>query len=343
MRKILNTLYITDYNYYLSLDGENIVVKEEGKAIGRVPLHNLEGIVTFGYTGASPKLMKACADKQIALSFLDRSGRFLARIVGETHGNVLLRKRQFLASENEEECLDISRNFIVGKIYNARYVLDRTIRDHSMRVEAERLQKAKERLLKSIEEAERCTDLEMLRGIEGEAAQSYFGVFDHMIINQKEDFFFHGRSKRPPLDCMNALLSLLYTLLTHDCAAALEGVGLDSYVGFMHKDRPGRTSLALDLMEELRAPFADRLALTLINRQEISGSDFERQENGAMFLKEEPRKTVIDAWQQKKKTMITHPFLNEKMEWGLVPHMQAMLLARYLRGDIEAYPPFLWK
>ncbi len=343
MKKLLNTLYITTPESYLSLSGENIVVLKEDVEVGRLPLHNLQSIVTFGYQGASPALMGACAKNQIDLCFLKPSGKFLARVVGGNYGNVLLRKTQYRNSDNPYECLNISKNIIIGKLYNSKSVIDRTIRDHGIRVNVDKLEKGKSELYASLKRIEMVETLEELRGIEGNAAQTYFSVFDDLIINQKEQFYFNIRSKRPPLDNMNALLSFLYVLLSHDCAAALEGVGLDPYVGFMHKDRPGRVSLALDLMEEFRSVFADRLALTLINRNEILAKGFIQKENGAVVMDDDTRKIILNAWQNKKRTTITHPFLNEKIEWGIVPHVQAMLLARYLRGDLDEYPPFLWK
>ena len=343
MKKLLNTLYITSADKYLSLDGENVVVLSDKQEVGRVPLHNLEAIVTFGFTGASPALMGACAKRNVALSFLSQSGRFLARVSGEEHGNVLLRKKQYLISEDKQISIDIAENFITGKIFNARWVLERATRDHGMRLDVERLKRVSGQLKMSLSSVQRCDSVETLRGIEGEAASLYFSVFDELILQQKEDFSFHGRSRRPPLDAINALLSLVYTLLSHMCGAALETVGLDPYVGFMHTDRPGRTSLALDLMEELRPVFADRFVLSLVNKRMVSVSGFYQKENGAVIMDEETRKNVLSAWQMRKQEVIKHPFLEEKVEWGMVPYTQALLLARYLRGDLDAYPPFLWK
>ena len=265
MKKLLNTLYITSSDKYLSLDGENVVVLSEKQEVSRVPLHNLEAIVTFGFTGASPALMGACAKRNVALSFLSQSGRFLARVSGEVRGNVLLRKKQYFLSEDEEASLTIAKNFITGKVFNARWVLERAARDHAMRLDMERMKSVSGQLKKSLGTVRRCDSMGTLRGIEGEAAGLYFSVFDEMILQQKEDFSFHRRSKRPPLDATNALLSFTYTLLTNMCAAALETVGFDPYVGFMHTDRPGRASLALDLMEELRAVFVYRFFLSFFN------------------------------------------------------------------------------
>lgn len=343
MRKLLNTLYVTSPDKYLSLDGENIVVLVDGEAIGRVPLHNIEGIVTFGYTGASPALMGYCAKNNISLSFLNKNGRFLAEVTGEMRGNVTLRKTQYRISDDELKSAEIARNMIIGKVYNSRWVLERATRDHPERVDIERLKKVSAFLQDTLYELKNCDDLDNIRGYEGNAASQYFGVFDDLILRSKESFFFKGRNRRPPLDNVNALLSFTYTLLAGITSAALSTVGLDPYVGFLHRDRPGRASLALDLMEELRPVMADRFVLTLINKQIVSPDDFIKKENGAVLLTDEARRNVIDAWQNKKQEKIKHPFLDEKIEWGLIPHAQAMLLARFLRGDMDAYPPFMWK
>ncbi|MFR1519186.1 MAG: type I-C CRISPR-associated endonuclease Cas1c [Clostridia bacterium] len=343
MKKLLNTLYITASGRYLSLDGENIVVLENEAEVGRFPLHNFESIVTCGYTGASPALMGACSVRGIAIVFLTPSGRFLARVTGEDRGNVILRKTQYRCSENPDYAVRIARNFLVGKIFNARWVLERASRDYPLRLDAAKLKGISAGLRDSIAAVRQCEDLGKLRGIEGEAAKSYFSVFDDLILQQKSDFFFHERSRRPPLDNVNALLSFVYTLLAGSCMSALESVGLDPYVGFLHRDRPGRASLALDLMEEFRPCLADRFVLSLINKKIINAKDFMRQENGAVLLSAESRKTVLAAWQNKKYETITHPFLEQKLEWGMAPYSQALLLARFLRGDLEAYPPFLWK
>lgn len=343
MKKLLNTLYITSANRYLSLDGENIVISEEKKEIGRIPLHNLEAIVTYGYTGASPALMGACASRNISLSFMSQSGRFLARVIGETKGNVTLRKQQYLLSENEQECVKIAQNFIVGKIYNARWVVERATRDYPMRLDVEQLKKVSDKLQKSISFVLQCESLEQLRGVEGEAASNYFSILDNLILQQKEAFQFSERNRRPPMDNVNALLSFVYTLLSSTCTSALETVGLDPYVGFLHRDKPGRASLALDLMEELRAVLADRFVLTLINKKVVSESGFTKKENGAVIMDDETRQSVLSQWQTRKQETIKHPFLDEKVEWGMVPYVQALLLARYVRGDLDEYPPFMWK
>ncbi|HWQ43827.1 MAG TPA: type I-C CRISPR-associated endonuclease Cas1c [Desulfosporosinus sp.] len=343
MRKLLNTLYVTSPNTYLSLDGENIVIlKDEAEAL-RVPLHNLEGIIAFGYTGASPALMGACAKRNIALSFMKPSGKFLGRVVGEVKGNVTLRKTQYRLSENEAESHKIAQSFILGKIYNARWVVERATRDHGARLDVDKLKGVCQTLANALKLVENSQNLEQLRGFEGEAAAQYFRVVDDLILQQKDDFYFNSRNKRPPLDNVNAMLSFVYTLLAHDAAAALETVGLDPYVGFLHRDRPGRISLALDLMEELRAVYADRFVFSLINKREVNGSGFTRMENGAVIMDDDTRKAVLKAWQSRKQEEIRHPFLQEKMEWGLVPYAQAMLLARFIRGDLDGYPAFMWK
>ncbi len=343
MKKLLNTLYLTSPNHYLSLEGENVVVLDGEETVGRVPLHNLEAIASFGYRGASPALMGACAEKGIDLSFLTPQGKFLARVTGRVRGNVILRKNQFEAARDETASLRIARNFILGKVYNSRWVLERTLRDHEMQIDADRVSKASRNLQQNLLQIRECIDSARLRGLEGESASQYFGVFEEMILQQKSVFHFEGRNRRPPLDRVNALLSFVYTLLTGMTTSALESVGLDPYVGFLHTDRPGRASLALDLMEELRPVLADRFVLTLINRNIVTAKDFSIQENGAVLMKDDTRKRILTEWQNKKKEAIRHPFLDEKVEWGMVPFAQAMLLARYLRGDLDEYPPLLWK
>lgn len=343
MKRLLNTLYVTSPDRYLSLDGENVVILEKNVEIGRIPLHNLEMIVTFGYTGASPALMGACASRNIGLVFLSGNGRFIARVVGEVYGNVMLRKEQYRRSEQENASLAIAKNCILGKVYNSRWILERAARDHSMRVDVEKIRRKTGFLASSLPKIRNCESAEELLGLEGEAASIYFSVFDDLILQQKEDFCFSGRSRRPPMDEVNAMLSFSYTLLTSMCASALETVGLDPYVGFFHKDKPGRKSLALDIVEELRSVMGDRFVLTLINLRSVKKDGFLRKENGAVIMDEKTRKVFLTAWQKKKQEMITHPFLGEKIEWGMVPFAQAMLLARYLRGDLEEYPPFFWK
>ena len=343
MRKLLNTLYVTTENAYASLDGENIVISVEKQELGRFPLHILEGIFLFTYSGASPALMGKCAKEGINLAFLSPQGKFLARSIGYNNGNVLLRKTQYRCSDDEQKSCQIARNFIFGKIAGERAVLNRMKRDHSERIDAALFESTAENLKQMMADALEAEDMESLRGIEGAAATAYFRQFDAMILQQKDDFVFRGRSRRPPLDNVNALLSFVYVILANECASGLEMAGLDSYVGFLHRDKPGRKSLSLDLMEELRAPLADRFVLKLINNRIISKDDFVYQDSGAVLLSGDGRKVVTKAWQERKKDTITHPFLKEKIEWGLVPYVQALLLARYLRGDLDGYPPFLWK
>ena len=343
MRKLLNTLFITSEQAYLTLDGETVCVEIQKKKVGQFPLHTLEGIISFSYNGATPALMGACAKRGINFSFFNPFGKFLCRVAGECRGNVLLRKQQYRISDNKDFSCLIARNFILGKVFNCRWSIDRTLRDHELRVDAERCRNAIHFLTETMDKIKSELNLDTLRGLEGEAASVYFGIFDELILNQKEDFYFHGRNKRPPRDYMNAMLSFGYTLLANDCAGALEGVGFDSYVGFMHRDRPGRKSLALDLMEELRPVLVDRFVLTLINNRQIRIEHFITTESGAVEFTDEGRKKFLTAWQERKKETLTHPYLSEKIYWGLVPQIQALLLAKYLREDIDGYPPFLWK
>lgn len=343
MKKLLNTLYITSENGYLALDGETIVVYDGEKAVGKVPLHNLDGIVSFGYRGTSPALMGACADRNISLCYLTPQGKFLARVTGKIRGNVILRDRQYTSSKDEKCSLEISKNCISGKVYNARWVLERAIRDHAMQIDKERVKTASLQLKTFLQYIQNAESKEQLRGYEGEAASIYFSVFDELILQQKKDFSFHGRSKRPPMDNVNAMISFAYTLLTNQIISALEVVGLDPCVGYLHTERPGRASLALDLIEEFRAVYADRFVLSLINKKIVNKKNFTKKENGAVLMDADSRKRLLVEWQNKKKEVITHPFLKEKVEWGMVPYVQAMLLARYLRGDLDGYPAFLWK
>lgn len=343
MRQLLNTLYITSEDLFASLDGENIVLKRDQEEVARYPLHTLQGIVSFSYLGASPALMGACAQRNIQMVFCRPSGRFLCRVDGMSQGNVLLRRQQYRMADDLQESCRIARGFIFGKVSNARSSIERTRRDHALRINAEQFASASSQLRELLPAILDATDLDNLRGMEGAAANIYFDRFDDMILQDKEHFFYHGRNRRPPLDNVNALLSFTYSLLGNDCASALESVGLDAYVGFMHRDRPGRTSMAQDLLEELRPCMADRFVLTLINNRVVSEKDFQKQENGAVLLTDEARRTVLKQWQTRKKEQIQHPFLKEKIPWGLVPYVQALLLSRCIRGDLDAYPPFLWK
>ena len=343
MRKLLNTLFVTTENAYLTLEGETVVVHCEKEKIGQIPLHTLSGIISFSYAGASPALMGACAQKGICLSFCTPHGRFLARTSGISSGNVLLRRAQYRTADDLHASCQIARNMIFGKLYNTRWSIERTRRDHKLRIDAECFQSASETIHKLLPMVLQELNLESLRGLEGAGATAYFSVFDDMILREKENFYFETRSRRPPLDNINAMLSFAYALLSNDCASALESVGLDAYVGFLHRDRPGRCSLALDLMEELRPCLADRFVLTLVNNRIVNGNDFIKSESGAVRLSDEGRRKFLKSWQERKQATISHPFLEEKVSWGLIPYIQALLLARYLREDLESYPPFLWK
>lgn len=338
MRKLLNTLYVTTPEAYLSKDGLNVVITVKQEEVFRIPIINIEGIVTFGYMGASPGLMKLCVDNNVSLTFLSPQGKFIARVQGPTRGNVLLRTEQYRLSENEDFTLHISKLFIGGKIQNYRNILRRYERDYGSNDEIAAAVQALEVRKRDLN---RVQDLNQLRGIEGDAASVYFSVFHYLILNQKSDFPFNGRNRRPPKDAVNAMLSFVYTLIANDVAAALETVGLDPYVGFLHALRPGRTSLALDVMEEMRAYLGDRLVLSLINRRQVSAKDFLFQGDESVIMTDSCRKVLLTAWQARKKEMIVHPYLNEKIPIGLLPYVQSMLLARYLRGDLDDYPVFL--
>lgn len=343
MKKLLNTLYILSEDAYLALDGDNVVAWRGNTLAGRIPLHTLASIVSFSYKGASPSLMGECADRGINLVFYSPRGRFLARVSGATKGNFLLQKRQYEICADESLSVEIARNLLLGKVFNARWVIERAKRDHPLQVDVEKLKLRSRELARHAGELKMADSLESLRGIEGAAARSYFDVFDELILTDKQEFHFEGRSRRPPADRVNALLSFGYSLLSSDYASALEGVGLDSRAGFLHTDRPGRRSLALDMVEELRSVFVDRAVLSAINKHIVVPSDFKVCQDGAVLLNEKGRKAFLEIWQSKKKDVIRHPYLDEKIEWGLVPHIQSLLLARYIRGDIDGYPPFLWK
>lgn len=343
MRQLLNTLYVTSHGAYLAKDGETIVVRHEGNTKLQVPVHTLGGVVCFGQVGFSPALLGLCAGRGVAVSFLTESGRFLARVSGPVSGNVLLRREQYRRADDLGAAADIARIMVAAKVTNCRGVLLRALRDHPACAGAAELSSAADQLEAVLRRFVETVPLDTVRGFEGEAAQAYFAVFDHLIVAQKDGFRFTGRNRRPPLDAVNALLSFLYTLLRHDVAAALEGVGLDPAVGFLHRDRPGRPGLALDLMEELRPALADRLALSLINRQQVKPEGFRATESGAVMMGDDTRKEVLVAYQKRKQEEIQHPFLEEKIEVGLIPHVQALLLARHLRGDLDGYPAMVWK
>ena len=333
-------MYVTTPEAYLSKDGLNVVISVKQNEIFRIPIHNIEQIVTFGYMGASPGLMKLCADNNVSLTFLSPQGRYISRSQGPTRGNVLLRKAQYLNSDNAGYALHLCKLFIGGKIQNYRNILRRFIRDNG---DDEAIEKAAEELLRCKRKVLDATSIDSVRGIEGEAATAYFSVFSHLLLNQKDDFIFEGRNRRPPKDAVNAMLSFVYTLICNDMTAALETVGLDPYVGFMHTLRPGRASLALDMMEELRAYLGDRLVLSLINRRQITIKDFVQQGDEGIVMTDSGRKTILTAWQSRKKEQITHPYLNERVSIGLIPHIQSMLLARFIRKELDDYPVFLIK
>lgn len=346
MRRHLNTLYVTTETATLRKDGENVVVRVKGTEKGRTPIHLLDGIVCFGAVGITPPLIAHCARSGVTLSLLSRTGRFSARIEGPVSGNVLLRRAQYRAADDPGQTVSLARSVVTGKLVNQRAVVRRMLRDHRAKLTValqERLGNCERRLTQALRHASKCPDTDSLRGIEGEAARAYYAVFGCLILSDRSSLTFTGRSRRPPLDPVNALLSFLYTLLVHDCRSALESVGLDPAVGYLHRDRPGRPSLALDAVEELRPVLADRLALSLINRRQINAGDCETAVSGAVSLTDRARKAVLVAYQHRKRDELTHPFLGEKTTVGLVPFLQANMMARCLRGDLDAYPPFVWK
>lgn len=343
MQRFLNTLYITTQKAYLHKKGEAIEIILDNKVLASIPLITLDSIVCFGNISVSPFLLGACPEHNVTVSFLSESGKFLARVQGPVAGNVLLRKAQYRISDDKDKSAQIAKYFILGKIANQKTVLQRAIRDHKDKVNVEKIESAIQELNKALNKVEKQTDLDKLRGLEGDAAETYFSVFNELIISQKEDFKFEGRNRRPPLDNVNALLSYVYTLLYHDMISALETVGLDPAVGFMHRDRPGRLSLALDLVEEFRSFFADRLVLNLINRKEITADQFTKTASGAVIMDDSARKTVIAAYQKKKEIVISHPYIEKKMHLAILFHTQAQLLARHIRGDIDGYPVYIYK
>lgn len=343
MQRFLNTLYITTQKTYLHKKGETVEIVVDNKVKATIPFITLDSIVCFGNVAVSPFLLGACPEKNITISLLSESGKFLARVQGPVAGNVLLRKAQYRLSEDKSASAKTAKYFIVGKIANQKTVLQRAVRDHGDKIDCEKIRRSIAALNHNIEKAERESDLDKLRGIEGDSAETYFSVFNELIVSQKNDFRFEGRNRRPPLDRVNAMLSYVYTLLYHDMISALECVGLDPAVGFMHRDRPGRLSLALDLMEEFRSFFADRLVLSLINRNEISPNQFTVAANGAVLMNDEARKTLISAYQKKKEAVIYHPYIEKKMHLAILFHNQARLLARLIRGDIDGYPVYIWR
>lgn len=342
MKKLLNTLYITTQGTYVHRDGETVIASHDDQVLLRVPIHTLEGIVGFGRVSFSPPAMGLCAERGVGISHLSENGEFWARVEGPVRGNVLLRRRQYRVADDPECASAVAQNMVMAKIANCRTTLLRAARERDSASDA--IDQAAEALGRILDKLlRRQLPLDQVRGVEGESAALYFSVFDNLIVQQKGAFGFHGRSRRPPLDPVNALLSFVYTLLVHDVTSALESVGLDPYVGFLHADRPGRPSLALDLMEEFRPVLADRLVLTLINRQQVGGSGFEKAESGAVKMDAETRRAVLQAWQKRKQEEVRHPFLEESAAVGLFPFIQALLLARHVRGDLDAYPALVWK
>lgn len=343
MKKHLNTLYVTTQGAYLSKEGETVMVSVEGQKRLQLPVHTLGGIICFGRVMCSPFLMGFCAENNIGMSFLTENGRFMARVQGPVSGNVLLRREQYRQADSPVFSTAMARFMLAGKIANSRTVLQRAQRDHSDKIDQTEVEQAVNILGGALKRIETISSLDELRGVEGETARSYFNVFDHLITSQKNDFFFQGRNRRPPLDNVNCLLSFLYTLLLHDVRSALEGVGLDPGVGFLHRDRPGRPGLALDLMEEFRSFLADRLALSLINLGQVKGRGFIKSDTGAVLMSDDTRKEVLVTYQKRKQDEILHPFIGEKVAIGILFHVQALLLARYLRRDLDGYPPFIWR
>ena len=343
MKKHLNTLFVTTQGAYLSKEGETVLVRVERETRLRVPIHTIGGIVCFGNIMCSPYLMGFCAERGVAVSFLTERGRFLARVQGPVSGNVLLRREQYRRADDMTISAQMARSMLIGKLGNCRTVLQRALRDHSAKLNSEEVKEASKRLGYSLGQLQSDLPLNGLRGIEGDAAHTYFSAFDHLIVSQKDDFMFRERNRRPPLDHVNCLLSFLYTLVLHDVRSALESVGLDPAVGFLHRDRPGRPGLALDMMEEFRPFLADRLALSLINLNQVRAKGFTQMESGAVLMDDDTRKTVLVAYQKRKQDNIFHPFLGEKITIGLLFHMQALLLARCIRGDLDGYPTFIWK
>jgi len=343
MMHYLNTLFVTTPGAYLSKEGETITVQVERDIRMRVPLHSLGGVVCFGRVSCSPALMGECAERHVAITYMTEHGRFLAKVQGFAPGNVLLRRGKYRRADDARGARKIARAVVAAKIANSRTSLQRALRDNPDSDGTGALEEAVRHLTHSLNSIREEVSLETLRGIEGDAARTYFQVFDHLIVSQKDEFRFSVRSRRPPLDNINALLSFLYALLAHDARAACESAGLDSAVGFLHAERSGRPALALDLMEEFRPFLADRLVLSLINRRQIRGKGFKKTESGGVFMNDETRKELLVAYQKRKQEEIVHPFLGEKCPVGLLIHLQARLLARHLRGDQDGYPPFIWK
>lgn len=343
MRKLLNTLYVSSQGSYLRKEGETVVVERERQKVLQLPVHTIGGIVCFGDVLCSPFLLGFCAERDIGISFLSEHGRFLASVRGPICGNVLLRRQQYRLADDAAETRGIAANIVTGKLANSRVVLNRALRDHGDKMDASLVKGASSALGRLLDKIPGALDVDGVRGLEGMAAAEYFGVFNNLIVDQRESFVFKDRNRRPPLDPVNAMLSFVYTLLVHDIQSAVETVGLDPAVGFLHRDRPGRPSLALDLMEEFRSVIADRLVLTLINRRQVDGKGFKRAANGAVEMDDATRKVVLVEYQNRKQDEVMHPYLEEKVAVGLLYFVQANLLARFIRGDIDGYPPFFWR
>jgi CRISPR-associated endonuclease Cas1 len=343
MKQLGNILYITKQGAYVSRDGTNIVISFEREELLRLPIHTIEGLVCFGNVMMTPFALGLCGENRVTVSFMTENGKFMARSTGPQTGNVLLRRAQHRATSDPETISSTARVFVSAKIANARTVLLRFLRDHLDKGQTEPIEKVTHYLANVLQEMKQPHSIDRVRGMEGDAARSYFSVFDHLVLNHKSDFYFTERSRRPPLDNVNALLSFFYAILAHDCTSACESVGLDPQMGFLHVDRPGRHSLALDMMEEFRPWLVDRFVLTLINLGQVQKNDFIQKENGEVEIKEKPRKEILKSWQERKRETIQHPFLGEKVMLGLLPFIQAQLLARWLRGDLDAYPAMFYR
>jgi len=343
MRKLLNTLYVSTQGSYLRKEGETVVVEQETKKVLQLPVHTLGGIVCFGNVLCSPFLLGFCAEKDISISFMTEYGRFLAAVKGPVSGNVLLRREQYRKADDPQITKKVASNVIIAKVANSRTVINRAVRDHRDKTDIDKLENVSRQLEKFLKQLERVNTVDEVRGLEGISAAVYFSCFNNLIVDQKSNFHFFERSRRPPLDEVNAMMSFTYTILAHDIRSALETVGLDPSVGFLHRDRPGRPGLALDLMEEFRSVIADRLVLSLINRKQVKLSGFKRAENGAVIMDSDTRKVLLVEYQNRKQTEVYHPYIEEKVKIGLLFFIQANLFARYLRGDIDGYPPFFWR
>jgi CRISPR-associated protein Cas1 len=344
MKKLFSTLYISSQETYISRERENIVVSLHAKEIFRSPVHLIQSVVCFGNVLCTPFFFELCAENNTSVSFFTQYGRFIAKVQSPVSGNVLLRKQQYKYSEDKKFCLETAKSILIGKLNNTRTVINRALRDHKDKIpNIDKLRFVSNHLQEGLNNIFKYENIDALRGLEGECANSYFEIFNDLILNNKKDFYMVGRNRRPPKDKVNCLLSFIYTLLAHDISSALEGVGLDPQVGFFHKDRPGRPSLSLDMMEEFRTVIADRLVITLVNLSQLDTKGFKESQSGGILMSDENRKTVIDSYRKRKEEEIFHPFLKENIKIGLFYHAQAMLFARYIRGDIDAYPTFIWR